>query len=93
MLRHAPEADKDGVYRQECLVRGIVRGSGDQPIGHPGPARAAPEPGLTIRQEVSTATKSRAGMFLSSETRPDGHCGKAAPPKYQFEPLSARISP
>jgi hypothetical protein len=64
-----------------------------QPIGQPGLAAACPELGLTIRQDSFTAWKALAGICLSSDTRPSGHCGNALPWKYQFDPLSARISP
>jgi Cys-tRNA(Pro)/Cys-tRNA(Cys) deacylase len=66
---------------------------GIQPIGQPGFAAARPESGLTIRQDSSTAWKAPAGICLSSETRPSGHCGYALPWKNQLLPLSARISP
>ncbi len=55
--------------------------------------RAWPELGSTMSDDSSTASKALAGTVLSSSTRPIGQLGSAVPPKYQLEPLSARINP
>ena len=55
--------------------------------------RACPESGSTMRPDSSTASNALAGTCLSSSTSPIGQLGSAVPPKYQLEPLSARINP
>ncbi len=70
MLEHAPRGDKDGVSPRNTWSEALRR-DGDQPIGHSVRTCAVPDAGLTIGQEVPTATKSRAAMFLSSDTSPD----------------------
>ncbi len=52
-----------------------------------------PELGSTINDDSSTASNALAGTCLSSSTRAMGQFGSAVPPKYQLEPLSARINP
>jgi Cys-tRNA(Pro)/Cys-tRNA(Cys) deacylase len=87
-------APADLVRAAAAVVADIAaRAPGGQPIGQPGFAAALPELGLTIRQDSSTAWKSRAGICLSSETSASGHCGYALPWKNQLLPLSARMSP
>ena len=46
-----------------------------------------------ISEDSSTASNALAGTCLSSLTRAIGQFWSAVPPKYQLEPLSARISP
>jgi hypothetical protein len=46
-----------------------------------------------MSDDSSTASKALAGTSLSSLMSALGHAGSAVPPKYQFEPLSARIKP
>src|ERR1700722_4128714 len=55
--------------------------------------RACPECGSTMRDDSSTASNALAGTCLSSLTSAIGQFSSAVPPKYQLEPLSARISP
>src|SRR5277367_2017265 len=55
--------------------------------------RAWPELGSIISGDSSTASKALAGTAFSSLTRAEGQLLSAVPPKYQFDPLSARISP
>ena len=45
-----------------------------------------------MSDDASTASNAPAGMRFSSEINESGH-GATFPWKYQFEPLSARISP
>lgn len=76
-----------------CSDKVACAGHGRQPMRQPRLALTAPEFGLTIKQDVLTASKALAGMPLSSETRASGHCGNAAPSKNQLLPLSASIRP
>jgi hypothetical protein len=46
-----------------------------QPMGQPVFAFAAPESLFTIRQDSLTAWNALAGIPLSSDTSPSGHCG------------------
>src|SRR5271168_389048 len=55
--------------------------------------RACPEFGSIMSDDSSTASNALAGTVLSSSTRDRGQLSSAVPPKYQLEPLSARISP
>jgi hypothetical protein len=55
--------------------------------------RASPESGLTISEEVSTAWNAPAEMDFSSSRTSFDHPTSEAPPKYQFDPLSATIMP
>ena len=55
--------------------------------------RAWPELGSIIRPDSSTASNALGGTDFSSLTRASGQLSSAVPPKYQLEPLSARISP
>src|SRR5580693_1433379 len=55
--------------------------------------RACPELGSIIRDDSSTASNALAGTCLSSLTRSAGQPPSAVPPKYQLDPLSARIKP
>ena len=55
--------------------------------------RACPELGSTINDDSSTASNALAGTVLSSSTRARGQLSSAVPPKYQLDPLSARIRP
>ena len=55
--------------------------------------RACPELGSIMSPDSSTASNALAGTCLSSLTSALGQLSSAVPPKYQLEPLSARISP
>src|SRR5271157_3270226 len=55
--------------------------------------RACPELGSTISDDSSTASNALAGTVFSSSTRERGQVSSAVPPKYQLDPLSARIKP
>ncbi len=55
--------------------------------------RACPELGSIIKDDSSTASNALAGTCLNSSTSARGQLSSAVPPKYQLEPLSARISP
>ena len=55
--------------------------------------RAWPELGSIIRDDSSTASKALAGTVFSSAISEEGQAVSAVPPKYQFEPLSATMSP
>src|SRR3954454_8336818 len=57
------------------------------------PPRTAPLFGSTISDDWSTASKAPAGICFSSSSTRDSHPASADPVKYQFEPLSATISP
>ena len=55
--------------------------------------RAWPELGSIMSPDSSTASNALAGTCLSSSTSALGQLPSAVPPKYQLEPLSARIRP
>ena len=57
------------------------------------PPRTAPLFGSTISDDWSMASNAPACSALSSLRTWDSQPGSAAPVKYQFDPLSARISP
>ena len=54
--------------------------------------RAWPEFGSIISADSSTASNALAGTVLSSSISEIGQLSSAVPPKYQLEPLSARIN-
>src|ERR1700733_10604396 len=65
----------------------------EEQCGAPPSWRACPELGSIINDDSSTASNALAGTSLSSSTRAIGQLSSAVPPKYQLDPLSARISP
>src|SRR4051794_36849838 len=55
--------------------------------------RTCAESGLTISDEVSTATNADAGIVLRSSISRSGHAAFCSPWKYHAEPLSASTRP
>jgi hypothetical protein len=72
----ALEGELSAASKHKKLTAGQLRCTQlPQPMEQPVLAFAAPESLFTIRQDSLTAWNALAGISLSKDTRPSGHCG------------------